>query len=64
MAVFRHYAPTGLTFSQLLLRAVVVLSASYGLALVSRRFFERPILSLKRYLNDSPGRAKVTYATP
>ena len=64
MVVFRHYVPTGLTFPQLLLRAVVVLSASYGLALLSRRFFERPILSLKRYLNDSPGRAKVTYATP
>jgi peptidoglycan/LPS O-acetylase OafA/YrhL len=63
MAVFRHYAPTGLTFSQLLLRAVVVLSASYGLALVSRRFFERPILSLKRYLTDTPGRGKIIYAT-
>jgi peptidoglycan/LPS O-acetylase OafA/YrhL len=63
MVVFRHYVPTGLTFPQLLLRAVVVLSASYGLALVSRRFFERPILSLKRYLTDTPGRGKIIYAT-
>jgi peptidoglycan/LPS O-acetylase OafA/YrhL len=63
MAVFRHYVPAGLTFPQLLLRAVVVLSASYGLALVSRRFFERPILSLKRYLTDRPGRRKIIYAT-
>ena len=62
MVVFRHYVPTGLTFPQLLLRAVVVLSASYGLALLSRRFFERPILSLKRYLTDTPGSGKIIYA--
>jgi peptidoglycan/LPS O-acetylase OafA/YrhL len=63
MVVFRHYVPTGLTFSQLLLRAVVVLSISYGLALLSRRFFERPILALKRYLADEPGHGAAAYAT-
>jgi peptidoglycan/LPS O-acetylase OafA/YrhL len=55
IVVFRHYVPTGLTFSQLLLRAVVVLGASYGLALLSRRYFELPILSLKRYLTEERG---------
>jgi peptidoglycan/LPS O-acetylase OafA/YrhL len=55
MVVFRHYVPTGLAFSQLLLRAAVVLGASYGLAVLSRRYFERPILSLKRYLTDERG---------
>jgi peptidoglycan/LPS O-acetylase OafA/YrhL len=55
MVVFRQYVPRGFTFSQLLLRAVVVLGASYGLALLSRRYFERPILSLKRYLTEERG---------
>jgi peptidoglycan/LPS O-acetylase OafA/YrhL len=55
MVVFRHYVPSGFTLAQLLLRAVVVLSASYGLALLSRRYFERPILSLRRYLTDHRG---------
>lgn len=54
MVVFRHYVPTGLTFSQLLLRALLVLCASYGLAMLSQRFLERPALSLKRYLTDQP----------
>jgi peptidoglycan/LPS O-acetylase OafA/YrhL len=54
MVVFRHYVPAGLTFSQLLLRAVVVLCASYGLALLSQHFLERPVLSLKRYLTNEP----------
>lgn len=55
MVVFRHYVPTGFTITQLLFRAVVVLAASYGLALLSRRFIERPVLSLKRYLTDHRG---------
>ncbi len=55
MVVFRHYVPTGFTFAQLLFRAIIVLVASYGLALLSQRFFERPILSLKRYLTDERG---------
>ncbi len=55
MVVFRHYVPSGLTFSQLLLRAVVVVSAAYGLALVSRRFLEQPVLSLKRYFTRAAG---------
>jgi peptidoglycan/LPS O-acetylase OafA/YrhL len=54
MFVFRHYVATGFTFSQLLLRAVTVLSASYGLALLSRRFLERPFLALKQQLGDGP----------
>ena len=54
MALFRHYVPAGFTFSQLVLRGVVVLAASYGLALLSRRFLERPFLSMKRYFTDRP----------
>lgn len=54
MVVFRHYVATGFTFSQLLLRAVIVILASYGLASLSRRFLERPILSLKRHFGDDP----------
>jgi hypothetical protein len=42
----------------------VVLGASYGLALLSRRFLERPILSLKRYLTDERRSPAVKYATP
>lgn len=64
MVLFRHYVPTGFTFPQLLLRAVVVLGASYGLALLSRRYFERPILSLKRYLADERGNPAVKCAAP
>ncbi len=48
MVVFRHFIPRGLTLPQLLLRGIVVLGASYGLALLSRRFFERPILTNQR----------------
>jgi len=62
MLVFRHFVPTGITFAQLLLRALVVLAASYGLALLSRRFFERPILSLKRYLTPKPLRGAGAFA--
>jgi peptidoglycan/LPS O-acetylase OafA/YrhL len=54
MVVFRHYVTTGFTFSQLLLRAVIVVSASYGSALLSRRFLERPFLALKHHLGDGP----------
>lgn len=64
MVVFRHYLPTGFTFAQLLLRAGVVLGASYGLALFSRRFVEQPMLSLKRYLTDDRRSPAVKYATP
>jgi len=64
MVVFRHYVPSGFTFPQLLLRAIVVLGASYGLALLSRRFLERPILSLKRFLTDVRRSPAVKYATP
>ncbi|HLK20004.1 MAG TPA: hypothetical protein VKT81_13670, partial [Bryobacteraceae bacterium] len=59
MVVFRRYVPAGFTLSQLLLRAVVVLALAYGLALISRRFFERPILSLKRYFADEPTLARL-----
>jgi peptidoglycan/LPS O-acetylase OafA/YrhL len=52
MAVFRRLVPEGFNLSQLMLRAVVVLAVSYGLALLSRRFLEQPFLSLKRYLSD------------
>ena len=54
MVVFRHYVATGFTFSQLVLRAAIVVSASYGLALLSRRFLERPILALKHHLGGDP----------
>jgi peptidoglycan/LPS O-acetylase OafA/YrhL len=54
MVLFRHYVATGFTFSQLLLRAVIVVLASYGLALLSRRFLESPLLALKRHLGDDP----------
>jgi peptidoglycan/LPS O-acetylase OafA/YrhL len=58
MAIFRRFVPQGLTLAQLLLRAVVVLAVSYGLALLSRRFLEQPFLSLKRYLSDGTIRVR------
>jgi peptidoglycan/LPS O-acetylase OafA/YrhL len=57
MAVFRRYVSTGFTFSQLMVRFVVVVAASYVLALLSRRFLERPFLSLKRYFAQQRERA-------
>ncbi len=62
MAVFRRYVPTGFTFSQLVVRFIVVLAVSYALALLSRRFLERPFLSLKRYF--VPERGQRTAAAP
>jgi peptidoglycan/LPS O-acetylase OafA/YrhL len=58
MAIFRRYVPEGFTFSQLMLRAVVVLAASYGLAMLSRRFLEQPFLSLKRYFSEGTIRVR------
>ena len=58
MAIFRRYVPVGFTFSQSMLRAVVVLSVSYGLAMLSRRFLELPFLSLKRFLSDGINRVR------
>lgn len=63
MAVFRHFVPQGLSFADVMLRAAVVLTVSYGLALLSRRFLERPFLSLKRYLNDGPLRSETPQAS-
>ncbi len=63
MAVFRRFVPEGFTLSQLMRRAVVVLAVSYGLALLSRRFLERPFLSLKRYLSDGMIRVRAAPVT-
>ena len=54
MAFFRRWKPEGLTFADVVLRAAVVLSISYTIALLSRRFLERPFLSLKRFFRDEP----------
>lgn len=62
-AILRRFVPTGLTMPQLMLRALVVLAVSYGLALLSRRFLEQPFLSLKRYFTDGPMRQRATTMT-
>ena len=41
----------------ILVRAVTVLALSIGLALLSRRYLERPALQLSRYLQPSPKKA-------
>jgi peptidoglycan/LPS O-acetylase OafA/YrhL len=53
MAVFRRYTSHPLTAADVWLRVVVVLVASYALAILSRHFLELPALSLKRYLTDT-----------
>jgi peptidoglycan/LPS O-acetylase OafA/YrhL len=42
------------SFGALVVRALVVLVFSFGLALLSRRYLERPALQLKRYLERKP----------
>ncbi|MBI1735581.1 MAG: acyltransferase [Candidatus Rokubacteria bacterium] len=41
-------------FGAVLLRSIVVVGVSFGLALLSWRFFERPILRLKRHFEYAP----------
>lgn len=56
-AVWRRFAPGLGSSGSLIARAVVVVILSGGLALLSRRFLERPALRLKRYLGaESPAR--------
>lgn len=63
MAIFRRFVPEGFTFSQLMLRAAVLLAVSYSLALLSRRFLEQPFLSLKKYLRPEPIRSTESVPT-
>jgi peptidoglycan/LPS O-acetylase OafA/YrhL len=53
MVVFRRYVSHPLTMSDVFLRVLVVLAISFLLAMLSRRFLERPALSLKRFVTDS-----------
>lgn len=50
MALFRRFVPDRFTFADLALRVAVVISVSYGLALISRKYLEQPFLALNRYV--------------
>lgn len=64
VAVFRRYVSHPFTLPDILLRVVVVLTISYALALLSRHFLERPVLSLKRFLIESRAPEKRSVAVP
>jgi peptidoglycan/LPS O-acetylase OafA/YrhL/SAM-dependent methyltransferase len=61
MSVFRRFVPVGFTLLHLMLRTVIVLSLSYAVALLSRRFLERPFLSLKQFLGGQPCESPVRW---
>ena len=61
MSVTRRFGAVEFTRLHLILRAVIVLSLSYAVALLSRRFLERPFLSLKQFLNDQPHESPVRW---